>query len=223
MSSTKSQFIVTIDGPAGVGKSTLARSMAARLGIAYLDTGAMFRCFALHLGAGAELLPAEELKKLCAQWQFSLSGGGASTALLCNGTVVGNEIRTEEVALWASRLATVPAVRDILKAAQQSLGQSTSLVAEGRDMGSVVFPAARFKFFLDASAEIRAKRRQLQLQEQGQEVNLQKLTEQIRQRDSLDRGRAVAPLCPAAGAIIIDTSELDIDAVLARMLQETAQ
>ncbi len=210
--------LVTIDGPAGVGKSTLARSLAAHLGIAYMDTGAMFRCFALKLGHGAEKRAPEELQELCAQWHFSLSGSGATTALLCNGNPVRSEIRTEEVGMLASRLATVPVVREILKAAQQSLGHSTKLVAEGRDMGSVIFPTARFKFFLDANPEIRAVRRMRQLEEQGQKVDLAELTDQIRQRDALDRGRAVAPLCPAEGAVIIDTSSLDIPAVLGKML-----
>ncbi len=212
--------IVTLDGPAGVGKSTLAKMLAAHLRIAYMDTGAMFRCLALKLGEGAENLPAEEIKSLCNQWSFSLSGSGASTLLMCNDVAVRSEIRTEEVGALASRLGTVPIVRDILKDAQRSLGHNIPLVAEGRDMGSVIFPTAAFKFFLDADPEIRAKRRMEQLQEQGQTVDLSLLTEQIRERDALDRGRAVAPLAPAEDAIIIDTSNLDVHGVLGELLRQ---
>ncbi len=210
--------IVTLDGPAGVGKSTLAKGVATHLRIAYLDTGAMFRCLALKLGAGAEHLPQEELQERCTAWTFHLQGYGANTALYCNNEPIRSEIRTEEVGNLASRLATVPVVRDILKEAQRALGQNTPLVAEGRDMGSVVFPNARFKFFLDATAEIRAVRRMRQLEEQGESVDLMQLTEQIRQRDSRDKHRAIAPLCPATDATIIDTSSLDIAGVLGKIL-----
>ncbi len=218
MPNTVALPIVTIDGPAGVGKSTLARSLASHLNIAYMDTGAMFRCLALKLGEGAEKRPPEELQDLCSQWSFSLHDSGANTILLCNGVPIRSEIRTEEVGALASRLGTVPVVREILKEAQRSLGEKNALVAEGRDMGSVVFPTARFKFFLEATAEIRAVRRMRQLEEQGETVDLMQLTEQIRQRDSLDRTRAVAPLRPADTAIIIDTTKLDIPAVLGKML-----
>ncbi len=218
MSHSSAMPIVTIDGPAGVGKSTLAQSLASHLSIAYMDTGAMFRCLALKLGAQAPLLPEEELQALCQQWHFSLRGHGAHTVLLCNDTPVGSEVRTEEVGFLASRLATVPIIRHILKEAQRRLGDQTSLVAEGRDMGSVVFTKARFKFFLDASVDIRAVRRMRQLEALGEKVDLMELTEQIRQRDSQDRNRKVAPLCPAPGAIIIDTSDKDIPAVLGKML-----
>ncbi len=224
VSATSSLPIVTLDGPAGVGKSTLAQGVATHLRIAYLDTGAMFRCLALKLGPGAEMLAPEVLQERCAAWTFSLSGSGISSMLFCNGDPIRNEIRTEEVGNLASRLATVPVVRDILKEAQRQLGQNTPLVAEGRDMGTVVFPTARFKFFLDASAEIRAVRRMRQLEERGETVDLPLLTEQIRQRDSRDRNREIAPLRPAPDATVIDTSNLDVAGVLGELLHRiTAQ
>ncbi len=211
--------IITLDGPAGVGKSTLAGLLAGHLKVAYLDTGAMFRTLALKLGEGAEQRDPEELRTLCKQWEFTLTGHGVSSTLLCNNSAIRSEIRSEEVGILASRLATVGVVREILKEAQRNIGEKTSLVAEGRDMGSVVFPTARFKFFLDACPEVRAMRRMRQLEEQGQSVDLNALTAQIRERDAQDRNRVIAPLRPAADAVIIDTSKLDEHAVLGELLK----
>ncbi len=192
----------------------LAQQLAESLHVAYLDTGAMFRCLALRLGPGAEALPEEELREKCRQWTFSLSGKGRASTVCCNGVPVRGEIRTEQVGMLAARIATVPVVREVLREAQRAMGEATPLVVEGRDMGTVVFPDARFKFFLDASPEVRALRRLRDLAARGVEADLVTLTEQIRQRDSLDRNRAVAPLRPAADAVIVDTSELDIAGVL---------
>ena len=211
--------IITLDGPAGVGKSTLAKRLATILGIPYLDTGAMFRTIALRLGPGAEALPEDELRARCNAFRFKLQGGGEHSVLLCNGVPVGPEIRTEEVGRLASRLATSTVVRDCLKEAQRSLGES-GLVAEGRDMGTVVFPTARFKFFLDARPEVRGMRRFEELQAKGEPADLAQITEMIRQRDDMDRNRAVAPLKPAADAVIVDTSDLGIEGVL-KVLTET--
>ena len=210
--------VVTLDGPAGVGKTTLARRMAESLGLAYLDTGAMFRCMALKLGPGAEKLPEDELRSRCGQWTFTLSGMGQQSTLFCNGVAVRGEVRTEQVGMLAARIATVPVVRDILRQTQRAIGESSPMVAEGRDMGTVVFPDARFKFFLDAAPEVRAMRRLRDLEERGEAAELTSLTEQIRQRDALDRNRAVAPLRPAPDALIVDTSRLDIEGVLGVML-----
>ena len=210
--------VVTLDGPAGVGKTTLARRMAESLGLAYLDTGAMFRCMALKLGPGAEKLPEDELRSRCGQWTFTLSGMGQQSTLFCNGVAVRGEVRTEQVGMLAARIATVPVVRDILRQTQRAIGENSPLVAEGRDMGTVVFPDARFKFFLDAAPEVRAMRRLRDLEERGEAAELTSLTEQIRQRDALDRNRAVAPLRPAPDALIVDTSRLDIEGVLGVML-----
>jgi cytidylate kinase len=215
--------VVTIDGPAGVGKSTLAALLAEKLRIARLDTGAMFRCLAFRLGPGAEHLTEEELCAHCGKLAFSLAGSGAHTRLLCNGQVVGEEVRSEEVGMLASRIATVPAVRDALKAAQRAMGERVPLLAEGRDMGTVVFPDARFKFFLDATAQVRAGRRLLDLEKRGEIIDLPALTEQIQKRDDMDRNRATAPLRAAANALIVDTSHRDIDSVLGVLLRHIGQ
>ncbi len=211
--------VVTLDGPAGVGKTTLARAVAAHLGVPYLDTGAMFRCLALKLGAGAEERAPEKLRAQCAAWRFSLSGSGDASVLSCNGVAIGQEVRTEAVGMLASRVAAVPVVREILKEAQRAIAGQTALVVEGRDMGTVVFPQARYKFFLDARPEVRALRRLHELEARGERPDINALTAQIRARDEQDRSRAVAPLRPAADAVLVDTSDLDIDGVLACILR----
>jgi cytidylate kinase len=210
--------IVTLDGPAGVGKTTLARRVAEALGLAYLDTGAMFRATALALGPGARELPGAGLRARLEGLAFGLEGRGAASALRLNGRPVGEEIRTEQVGMLASDVATLPEVREFLKAAQRAVGRATALVAEGRDMGTVVFPEAAHKFFLDAAPEIRARRRCEQLRALGAPADLDAVTAQIRARDHQDRTRAVAPLRPAADALVIDTGPLDIDGVFAAIM-----
>ena len=211
--------IVTLDGPAGVGKTTLAMTLAERLGIAYLDTGAMFRSVALTFGDGAWERSVDQLVPELNRLDFDLEGVGRHSELLLNGFPLSPQIRSEEVGLWASHLGRIPVVRDFLRRNQQALGRMTSLVAEGRDMGSVVFPDARHKFFLDASIDVRAKRRYAQLKGMGMEEDLERIRAQIRIRDDQDRNRVVAPLKPAADAVIVDTSALDVDRVLEKILE----
>ncbi|MGE4422605.1 MAG: (d)CMP kinase [Pseudodesulfovibrio sp.] len=215
-------LIVTIDGPAGVGKSTMAKRLARLLSIPYLDTGAMFRSVAWKLGDGAWEWPEERLEKALAGFEYGLSGVGEDSVLSLNGTPIGNEIRTEEVGMWASNMATLPVIRTFLKKAQQALGAKYSLVAEGRDMGTVIFPDAPHKFFLDASVDERARRRFLQLQGMGKPADLDALKEQIARRDDQDRNRAVAPLRAAEDAAVIDTTDMDRDRVLAVLKEAVA-
>lgn len=216
---TKAPLVVTLDGPAGSGKTTVARMVADRLGIAYLDSGAMFRAAALELGSKGRNLDEAQLRELLAGLDFALDGQGARTNLLLRGKPLGEEIRSEEIGMRASGLARMGVVRDILKQAQQRLGEQSSLVAEGRDMGSVVFPDAQFKFFLEAAPEERARRRWLQLQEMGVEEDLEGLTANLHRRDEQDRNRAIAPLKPAAEAVIIDTTGYEA-AQVANMIVE---
>jgi cytidylate kinase len=216
---TDKPLLITIDGPAGSGKSTMAQLLAERYALSYLDTGAMFRAAALWLGPEGERLAAETIRSRLEGVGFSLQGIGRQTVLALNGQPVDESIRTEAVAMRASTIAKIPEVRQALKLAQQFIGQDTSLVAEGRDMGSVVFPQADYKFFLEAAPEERAKRRWLQLQGSGSHEDLDTLTEQIRRRDEQDRSRSEAPLVPAHDAIRLDTTNLSQDEVLAAMVQ----
>jgi len=211
--------IVTLDGPAGVGKTTIARELADRLGIAYLDTGAMFRSVALFLGEGCWEQPVDQLVPELNRLDFDLEGTGKCSELLLNGMPLVPEIRKEEVGLWASHMGRIPVVRDFLRRNQQAIGRTTSLVAEGRDMGSVIFPNARHKFFMDASIDVRAKRRHAQLSALGMEEDLERIRGQIRIRDDQDRNRVVAPLKPALDSVIIDTSALDADRVLQKIVE----
>ncbi len=213
-------LVVTLDGPAGVGKSTLARMLAKRLGLAFLDTGAMFRAVAWRLGPDSWTWPEARIAEKLGGLRFGLAGAGEATRLLLDGRALGPEIRTEEAGMWASNVATLPVVRRFLKQAQQDLARSASLVAEGRDMGSVVFPGARHKFFLDADPAERARRRALQLRDMGQEADEAAILAQIQARDLQDRTRAEAPLKPADDAVILDTTHLDLEEVFDAILAE---
>jgi CMP/dCMP kinase len=212
------RLIVAIDGPSGVGKTTLAGLLAERLGVARLDTGAMYRAVAWFLGEELTALPPERLASRLEKLSFDLRGAGDATQLTLDGRPLPAEIRSETVGRLASDAATLAPVRAFLKTAQQALGRTHDLVAEGRDMGTNVFPDAARKFFLEGSSRVRAGRRADQLVALGLPADLEKIEKQISERDAQDRTRALDPLRPAADAVVIDTSMLSIGQVLERML-----
>ncbi|MDA8165554.1 MAG: (d)CMP kinase [Desulfobacteraceae bacterium] len=218
--------IVTIDGPSGAGKSTISRGLAARLGYTYLDTGAMYRAVGLSLERQGVALDRDEetLARRLAAVELRLAPNeGADVQVFLNGEDVSTAIRTPEMGMVASRVSAHPLVRRTLTELQRRLGAPGRIVAEGRDMGTVVFPGAEFKFYLDAAAEVRARRRCEQLRAQGQPVAYEEILAQIVKRDRDDSARALAPLKPAADAVIIDSSGLDIAGVIGAMMENIAR
>ena len=211
------RIIITIDGPAGSGKTTVAKILAKKLNIAYLDTGAMYRGVALILGN----LPKDfdRLEEILSSLKFDLVYNGEDFSLAMNNKILGDEIRSEEIGFIASKVAKDPLVRKYLTSQQREIAKKHSLVAEGRDMGTVVFKDADFKFFLTASAKIRAKRRFEQLREMGLEADYEKILNDIEKRDKQDSSREIAPLKPAEDALIIDTSNLNISEVVDMLLK----
>ncbi|NLY59206.1 MAG: (d)CMP kinase [Gammaproteobacteria bacterium] len=209
--------VITIDGPGGSGKGTLAGMLAARLGWHLLDSGALYRLLALAAhNHGADLTNEEMLTGLAAHLdvQFIAAEGDQEQRTVLEGEDVSRAIRTETIGAGASRVAALPAVRQALLARQQAFREMPGLVADGRDMGTVVFPDAQLKIFLTASPEIRAERRYRQLLEKGETASLAGLLDEINARDERDMNRSIAPLRPAEDAILIDSSHMSIENVL---------
>ena len=208
--------VVTIDGPSGAGKGTLAAAIAEARGWHLLDSGALYRIIAVvALRQGVSLSDAALLAALCSEQQIVFGAGSVTV----NGDDLTDAIRTEDVGSAASVVAALPPVREAILTLQKAFRRAPGLVADGRDMGTVVFPDAPVKIFLDASAEARAERRYNQLKNKGLSVKFPTLLEQIQERDARDRERAVAPLRPAEDALIIDSSQMSIDAVVATVIE----
>ena len=213
------RLTITIDGPAGSGKSSVARRVASLLGYSYLDSGAMYRALALKaLERRVALNDAARLEALAKDTHIELKpptpeleAAGAKNRVFLDGREVTSEIRTAEVAQAASLLATIAAVRHVLVAEQQRAGAGGGVVMEGRDIGTVVFPRAQLKIFLDASPEVRAERRWKEHQEKGDQFTLAEVLEEVRERDKRDRERKVSPLVRAADAILVDNTAMGIE------------
>lgn len=217
--------VITIDGPSGSGKGTIAGLLAQKLGWCLLDSGALYRLLAFAArNHGVDLTNEEAMKVLAAHLdvQFVAVADGQAQRIILEGEEVTDAIRNEQIGAGASQVAALPAVREALLQRQRAFLEMPGLVADGRDMGTVVFPEAPLKVFLTASAEERARRRYLQLKAKGDDVNLASLLDEIRARDERDIQRAVAPLKPAADAIQLDSTGLSIEQVLQRILSEVA-
>lgn len=213
--------VLTIDGPSGSGKGTISRAVADALGWHLLDSGALYRAVGYAAGAaGLDLSDAEAVTRCAEQTRIAFRDpkDGGETRVIVNGHDATDELRTETAGAAASAIAAIPGVRNALFDKQRSFRRSPGLVADGRDMGTVIFADADYKVFLTASAEERAKRRYKQLKDKGLSVNLAALLREIEARDARDASRAVAPLKPAADALIVDTTAVAVADVVARVL-----
>ncbi len=223
--------VIAVDGPSGSGKGTVCLELAARLGYSLLDSGALYRIVAwAGLEQGLSLEDGAALVKMIATLEISFpysapgAGAGEGNYEICvNGKSVGDALRPEPVSVAASRVAAVAEVRTALLSLQRKMRMAPGLVADGRDMGTVVFPDAQLKIYLTASAEERAKRRYKQLIDKGLGVSLRALLDSIRERDERDQTRDVSPLVPAQDAIIVDSTHLSIEAAVQQILEYAEQ
>ena len=218
------KLVVTIDGPSGAGKSTVSQLLAERLGYTYVDTGALYRLVALkvkreHCDSSDE----KALSRLSSDLDVAFKQQNGMVRVFLEGTDVTEDIRTPEMSLLASRVSAQKVVRDALLGIQRRFGEDGGIVVEGRDMGSVVFPEAEVKFFLDASLETRCKRRDDQYRAKGKVFDPGTITQEIAQRDLNDTTRSLSPLKPADGAVVIDSTDISIEEVVGEMLKVIQQ
>lgn len=211
---------IAIDGPAGAGKSTIAKKVAKQLSFIYVDTGAMYRAMALYLFRNG--IPADDTEKIaaaCGGAEISIEYRDGEQVVLLGGENVNPFLRTEEVSAMASKSSTVAQVRTRLVQLQQELAAVQNVVMDGRDIGTVVLPDAQVKIYLTASVEVRARRRFLELQEKGEPAVLETIAADIAERDHRDMTREVSPLKMADDAVLVDTSDMTIDEVTQRILE----
>jgi CMP/dCMP kinase len=215
------KIIVAIDGPAGAGKSTVAKRLAKELGYTYMDTGAMYRAFALKARRdGIDLESESDLRSALAGSSVELLEKDGRQKVLLDGRDVTTEIRAPEMSQWASKISALRPVRERMVELQRAFGARGGIVAEGRDIGTVVFPDAEVKIFLTARPEERGRRRFAELKGQGKEVTLEETLGEMRQRDDRDQGREMAPLRQAEDAVALDSTGMSIDQVVETIMKE---
>ncbi|ACL32129.1 (d)CMP kinase [Glaesserella parasuis] len=217
-------IVITVDGPSGAGKGTLCHALAEKLGFDFLDSGAIYRILALAaVKQGIAFESETALAQLGRNLNVKFVPENNEIQVILDGENVGDQIRTAQAGQNASKIAVYPQVREALLQRQRDFRSPKGLIADGRDMGTVVFPEAEIKFFLDASAEERTRRRVKQLQEKGFNANFDEILAEIKERDFRDRNRPVAPLVPAKDAMILDSTHLSIEEVIQQALDYIAQ
>jgi len=214
-------LIIAIDGPSGAGKSTLAKRLAKEMGFIYLDTGAMYRALALKVLRQAVIVADDgRLDRLVDDTEIDLRDRDGKLEVLLDGEDVGAQIRTPEVSQMASKVSALKKVRSRMLELQREMGQRGSVVAEGRDIGTVIFPQAQVKIYLDASPGERARRRYQELKAAGRQVDLSATLREIEERDKRDSERDIAPLCKADDALLVDSSNFDAEQVAALVINQ---
>ena len=212
-------FNIAIDGPAGAGKSTIAKRVAKELAFIYVDTGAMYRAIALHLiKNGISPEDEEKLMQACRQLRIDIAYKDGEQQVILNGENVTGQLRTEKVGNLASASAAKPCVREALLALQRNLAEKNDVLMDGRDIGTNILPNAQLKIYLTASVETRARRRFLELLEKGKDCDLQTIERDIEERDYRDKNREIAPLKMAEDAVLVDSSEMSIEEVVGCIL-----
>jgi len=220
MMSDQPQKIITIDGPAGAGKSTVAKQLARKLDLSYLDTGAMYRALTLKaIQQNVNLEDEDDLVAMARQTQIDLENHAAGVKVVLDGNDVSEDIRTIEVTNKTFYVAQKPRIREIMVEWQRLLGNKRGAVVEGRDVGTIVFPQASNKFYLDANIDERSRRRIEELREKGNDVDADKLAIELKERDNKDLTRSVGPLRKADDAVFIDSTHLTIDEVIEEMMK----
>ena len=215
----KERLIITVDGPAGVGKSSVSKALSKRSSSVYLDTGALYRAVALRVAeSGISPDDREAISKFCETINITLHLANGEMKIVANGDDITDRIRTEKIGILASTISAIPAVREVLLPIQRKAALSGGVIAEGRDMGTVVFPDADVKFFIKADIDERAKRRYLQLTRRGVPADLKEIKSGIVVRDRQDMKRNVSPLRPAEDAYILDTTNMKMMEVVDKMI-----
>lgn len=213
-------YKIALDGPSGAGKSTLAKLIAKELGIVYVDTGAMYRTIGLYVRQHG-ILP-EDKEKICSllpDIRLDIAFTDGKQQIFLCGKAIGDEIRTPEISTYASKVSAIPEVRAFLLDTQRSLAATHSVIMDGRDIGTVIFPDAEVKIFLTASEEARARRRTAELAEKGIAADYETVLRDMKERDRADRERTVAPAVAAADAVLLDNSDLDLDGTVKEALR----
>lgn len=217
-------MIIAIDGPSGAGKSSVAKLLSKKLGMVYVDTGALYRTIGLYVyNKGIDKSENEKIIASLPEIDLKLTFENGSQHVLLNGDDVGDTIRTQTIAAYASAVSAIPEVRAFLLDTQRNIAKENSIIMDGRDIGTVIFPNAEIKVFLTANDVSRAKRRLAELLEKGEDTTLEKVLLQMQERDRNDSTRATAPAIPADDAVILDNSELDLEgtaAAILRIIQE---